>query len=628
MAVKLGNGKWAVKENNLLAYNDNSGQFFNKEFDFTRGSSATYVGKDGLIKTAGLQDTNLVQNGDFSNWTNDNPDNYNVLNENANNYVTESNGQLRMVSDNSATIAIRPEPNTMLTVGKIYKVSVDLTFTTGTLDISGIQFNTSGTKVFYLTAPATYLQIAKASVLDVLIDNVSVKQGDPNDEWALGSGLSYGDGKAINDGTINQSLLQTNVFTIGKSYKINFTISDVVGSLDARIWMATGGARIEANANGNYTTYWEADGTDLYTTTLSTNTATYSISNISVQEIQVNTPRIDFSDSADGALLLEPQSTNLITYSEDFSDSSWTLFGSIQANSSVSPNGLTTATKLTHTHSQYNMLRVVAGGVRTTSVFVKNVDADNFYIRKSGGGYAYYNFDTKTVNDNSLKVEYFSNDWIRLSLSTDETALRQFGIGQSETDLSEVGNSVYVWGAQVEESSYPTSYIPTQGSASTRIAETCNNSGSAQDFNSEEGVLYAEIAALSNTADASKFISISDGTYNNRASILFSNGSTNQIRTFLRVGGVVQIDVYNNVTDVANFNKVAFSYKENDFKVYINGSLVSSDTSGSVWSANTITKLSFSEINTSANKFEGKVKGTRLYNTALTDQELIALTTI
>tara|TARA_R110002110_G_scaffold208136_1_gene420342 strand:- start:37 stop:252 length:216 start_codon:yes stop_codon:yes gene_type:complete len=50
MAVKLGNGNWAVKENKLLAYNDNSGRFFNKEFDFSRGSSATYVGKDGLIR--------------------------------------------------------------------------------------------------------------------------------------------------------------------------------------------------------------------------------------------------------------------------------------------------------------------------------------------------------------------------------------------------------------------------------------------------------------------------------------------------------------------------------------------------------------------------------------------------
>ena len=71
MAVKLGNGNWAVKEDKLLAYNDNSGLFFNKEFDFSRGTSATYVAKDGLIKTAGIQ-PNIVTNGDFatdSDWT-------------------------------------------------------------------------------------------------------------------------------------------------------------------------------------------------------------------------------------------------------------------------------------------------------------------------------------------------------------------------------------------------------------------------------------------------------------------------------------------------------------------------------------------------------------------------------
>ena len=120
--------------------------------------------------------TDLVTNGDFSNWTGDNPDNFLVLNENAANYVTESSNQLRMVSDNSATIAIRPQPTSMLTVGKIYKVSVDLTFTTGSIDISGNSFNSSGTKVFYINAGTTYLQIAKTSALDVLIDNVSVKE--------------------------------------------------------------------------------------------------------------------------------------------------------------------------------------------------------------------------------------------------------------------------------------------------------------------------------------------------------------------------------------------------------------------------------------------------------------------
>ncbi len=122
----------------------------------------------------------LVTNGDFANWTGDNPDNYLVLNEDANNYVTESNGQLRMVSDNSATIAIRPEPTTMLSSDSTYRVSVDLTFTTGTLNISGVEFNTSGTKVFYLTPPSTYLQLAKGSALDVLIDNLSIVEQTPD----------------------------------------------------------------------------------------------------------------------------------------------------------------------------------------------------------------------------------------------------------------------------------------------------------------------------------------------------------------------------------------------------------------------------------------------------------------
>ncbi len=153
----------------------------------------------------------------------------------------------------------------------------------------------SGTFTAYVSSTNGYsFKMLSETGVEADITNISVKE--VGQDWTFGTGWSIGEDKAVNDGTINQSLLQTNVFTIGKSYKINFTISDVVSSLDARIWMATGGAKIEANANGNYTTYWEADGTDLYTTTLSTNTATYSISNISVKEItdDTNIPRINY----------------------------------------------------------------------------------------------------------------------------------------------------------------------------------------------------------------------------------------------------------------------------------------------------------------------------------------------
>jgi len=73
--VKLGEGNWAVKDGNLLAAKETNGRFKNAEFTVTRGTDATYVGKDGLIKKASFY--NLIDySEDFdettSDWTNTN----------------------------------------------------------------------------------------------------------------------------------------------------------------------------------------------------------------------------------------------------------------------------------------------------------------------------------------------------------------------------------------------------------------------------------------------------------------------------------------------------------------------------------------------------------------------------
>ena len=66
--VKLGEGQWAVKDGNLLAAKETNGRFKNTEFTVTRGTDATYVGKDGLIKTASFY--NLIPySEDLSQWT-------------------------------------------------------------------------------------------------------------------------------------------------------------------------------------------------------------------------------------------------------------------------------------------------------------------------------------------------------------------------------------------------------------------------------------------------------------------------------------------------------------------------------------------------------------------------------
>jgi hypothetical protein len=362
-----------------------------------------------------------------------------------------------------------------------------------------------------------------------------------------------------------------------------------------------------------------------------------------IETVGADQPRIDYLNDSNGALLLEPSRTNSLLQSNQF-DTTWVLSVSIDltsGQSGVFGSNDAWLLKRNSTGSRYIQQSLSLSSAQYSySVYLKAESTNWAFLWSYDGGVtsvnAYFDLENGVVGQISgaaldgTNIESVGNGWYRCTLIyTHAPDLIRIYPANSNGNIS-IGtdNGIYIQHAQLEVGSYATSIINTQGSAVTRLSDVCNNGGNEQVINSTEGVLYAEISALLNTADSSKYITISDGTYNNRASILFSNGSTNQIRTFLRVGGVPQIDVSDNVTDVTDFNKVAFSYKENDFKVYINGSLVSSDTSGSVWSADTITKLSFSEINTSGGLFNGNVKDVRVYNTALTDQELIALTQV
>ena len=51
--LNLGAGIWGTKEDSLLAYNSENGNYKPLPFDFTRASSATVVNKAGLIETVG-----------------------------------------------------------------------------------------------------------------------------------------------------------------------------------------------------------------------------------------------------------------------------------------------------------------------------------------------------------------------------------------------------------------------------------------------------------------------------------------------------------------------------------------------------------------------------------------------
>jgi len=352
-------------------------------------------------------------------------------------------------------------------------------------------------------------------------------------------------------------------------------------------------------------------------------------------------PRIDFLGNTKGALKLEPQRTNLVTYSEDFSDAFWTKTNTtLTSNNEISPDGSLNADLSypnTSASTKYGVIAIerVTSGLSsseyTNSVFVKSNNWQWIYLIDPSGFKAVW-FDVQngivgTQEPNaSGSIEDYGNGWYKCTVNTHTSpvAYNYLGVYFSDSDNSVIctnnGTSgVYIYGAQLEQGSYATSYIPTQGSAVTRLADVCNNGANEQVINSTEGVLYFEGSAFSETGSAG-LISLSDGTTNNRVTIEL-DGNIVKGRITPSVG------VLNAPTNITISSKIALKYKENDFALWVNGLEVAVINSGNTFSSNTLTELAF-DRGDSAEDFYGNVKDARLYNIALTDSELAILTTI
>ena len=183
--------------------------------------------------------------------------------------------------------------------------------------------------------------------------------------------------------------------------------------------------------------------------------------------------------------------------------------------------------------------------------------------------------------------------------------------------------TVYIWGAMLEQSSQSSSYIPTQGSAQTRVAETASGSGNSEVFNDSEGVLFADISALANDG-TNRMISLTNGVSTASNATLYFIPAANQIRYIYEVSGAQQCSIVANV-NVLLSNKCSAVYKLNRFELWVSGFKVGENTNGTLNPEGTFTKLSFLR-GASQLPFYGKTKEIGYYNTALTDLELETLT--
>ena len=365
-----------------------------------------------------------------------------------------------------------------------------------------------------------------------------------------------------------------------------------------------------------------------------------------IEDVVANIPRIDYTDGT-ASILLEPQSTNLIPYSEDFSQ--WTNSDITIGGNGISPSGEVDANLIqtgTAGSDQINEAYTLsATNTVTQSIYIKRVGGAewvDFLILRSGFSNSvkvWFNINTGQIGGNtqtgtttldSALIEDFGNGWYKLKITTTDTTNNtsfNIRVRTALADLSDTrvnNSSYYLWGAQLEELPYATSYIPTSGQIATRLSDSVSGAGDATTFNSTEGVLYFEGAMLQ-AASGTQVLGLSDGSGANR--IGFQTSATaNQIRFVVDAGGN-QASEFFVLDDITDFNKLALKWKQNDFSFWVNGIKIGTDTSGNVPSLNALNTLDF-YYGTGIFNFYGKVKSLITFDTALTDAELECLTTI
>ena len=543
-SIIIGDGKWAVREDNLLGYfQGEHNKYLPKPMDWTRASDGTLTNKDGVIENTPY---NLISySEDFSVWGGSGVVNPNVTTA-PNGELTASSIYASNTSNNKSQVSTPILPSTQYTVSCYVKDKGD--------DIANVWFYSVETSF------------------------VKIK-------------FTFSTETISNSGTAEDS---SGFETLDNGwYRVYFVFTTDTVVTSEQIQLNRGVAEVT-------TYYWGAqlvEGTEAkpyYKT-----------------EDRLNIPRIDFSDSSRGALLLEPQRTNLITYSEDFSDASWTVLTTniTTAFGYTSPSGQSNATRLTATANsarfRVNSATITSGLDYTNSIYIRLVSGV--------GEVSFFDVDggSDTINLTSAWVKY-SNP--ALSSSTQ---------GRWILDITNNGDVIEVWGAQLEEGSYPTTYIPTNGSTVTRLADTGTNCGTVNDFNSEEGVLFVEAAALADDG-TNRRISINDGTSANRVVISY-NSSSNLLEGFYTVGSVTQGYQNYTLSDTTLFTKVAFRWALNDFSLWTEGINRGTDITGNVLAANVLTKLSFN--NGATETLYGKIEGLEVYKEYLDDTAMAELTT-
>jgi hypothetical protein len=187
---------------------------------------------------------------------------------------------------------------------------------------------------------------------------------------------------------------------------------------------------------------------------------------------------------------------------------------------------------------------------------------------------------------------------------------------------STVSDGFFIYGAQLEAGSFPTSYIPTSGSTATRAADVASITGAdfKKWFNPDEGTLFIDALASNPGTRMLLEASKSDSTITDRLA-LYKNAS----------GKGSFLVAYNSSNQVvanssSNFvSSIAAAYKANDFAQSTDGATPVTDSSGVLPTLNVL-RIGQSSNSSDKQIINGHIKSIKYYPRRLTNAQLQELT--
>lgn len=366
--------------------------------------------------------------------------------------------------------------------------------------------------------------------------------------------------------------------------------------------------------------------------------------------------KVESIDVESMGILVEEQRTNLLTYSDDFSNAAWSKTNvSVTANStaSLAPDGTFTADEIVPTTAGSQLRPITQSYTISTaqsytfSVFVKkhNLNSNFIGIRISNNtatADTFINFDFSTEAfstvpqttagwTSSASVEKFPNGWYRLSITantvaTTHTILQVNVWGGGYQGTTETIGNYLIWGAQFEVGNFATSYIPTSASTVTRTPDIYSISGTnySKWFNPLEGSIVVE---CENTGTKSNNFSTPFGLRSTLASsdptieVFQNNGSFYYLVRVAFPNDTVGIDVpLSLASQVGRYIRYGHTYKLDDFSYRINGTLYT-DTSGTLPTGLIIAAIG----SNNATYMNGRIKQISYYPYRLSNQFLTSL---